>query len=86
MKRNDLIAVCRYYKGEQANPYKWDTENNANQWWEHERMYCIKYNHGTFGDLTPKAALVYFLDLLFTHLADQYQTTEEHFRKKYYNL
>lgn len=86
MQKEQLIKRCRYYKGEQENPFDWNSQNDANQFWEHERMFCVKYLNGTFGDLDPDQALKYYLDKLFDKLGDQYETSEEEFRKRYYSI
>lgn len=49
-------------------------------------MFCVKYLNGTFGDLDPDQALKYYLDKLFDKLGDQYETSEEEFRKRYYSI
>lgn len=86
MKREELIKACKYYKGENENPFDWYKNNADNQFWEYEMMFCHKYEHGTFGTLTIKQALGDFLDMLFKYLGDRYESSAETFRHKYYKL
>ena len=82
----ELIEQCRFYKGEDANPFDWDTQNTANQFWEYEKSFCHKYLMGIHSCMSPKDAMALFLGELFTHLADMYDSMDhgESFRKKYY--
>ena len=42
MKKKDLIQLCRYYKGEEENPFE---QNPKGFFWECERMYIEKALH-----------------------------------------
>lgn len=82
--RAAILAVCKYYKGEKENPFDWDKENAANNFWDYEKQFCHKYETGLFTG-NVKFALEKFLDNLFRHLADRYDAMDDGrgFRKLY---
>ncbi|MDY5968644.1 MAG: hypothetical protein SPJ13_01310 [Bacteroidales bacterium] len=82
--KEELIAQCRYYKGEKENPYDWSEENASNQFWEYEALFVHKYLHGTYGDTNPTKALNDYLEGLFIYLGDRYENTPASFRVRYY--
>ena len=79
-------AECKYFKGERSNPFDWNTQNAANQFWEYEKTFCHEYLLGVHSCMTPKDALGLYLGKLFMYLADKYDSMDrgESFREKYY--
>ncbi len=65
-----ILSVCKYYKGEKKNPFDWDKENAANNFWDYEQQFFHNYETGLItGDV--KVEFRKFLDDLFRHLADR---------------
>lgn len=77
----DVLKMLKYYKGEKYNPYDWQKENCKNQFWEYEKTFVNKLNAGIeFKNIKPVEALKIYLDKLFVHLGDKYETTTDYFK------
>lgn len=37
-----------YFKGENENPFDWETQNTAHNFWDYESMFEEKFNNGNF--------------------------------------
>ena len=85
MTREELIKVCKYYKGEEKNPYDWEKQNVAHEFWDYEELFCIKYERGRYCNLSPKKAIQIYLNELFIHLEGRYETPKSHFENIYFN-
>lgn len=79
-----ILSVCKYYKGEKKNPFDWDKENAANNFWYYEQQFCHNYETGLISG-NVKVEFRKFLDNLFRHLADRYDAMDDGrgFRKLY---
>lgn len=40
--------IYKFYKGEEANPFSYDKQNEAHSFWEYERMFDEQFNEGEF--------------------------------------
>lgn len=54
MSRKELIELCRYYKGEDENPFA-GKDQNAMMFWSYEKMWC-EMNHTALEDENSSAA------------------------------
>ena len=80
----NVFKILKYYKGEKDNSFDWQKENYKNQFWEYEKTFINKLNAGIeFKNIKPAEALKIYLDKLFVHLADKYETTTDYFKRKY---
>lgn len=86
MKKEDVLSVCKFCKGEKKNPYDWKTHQSQYTFWGYESQFPHKYESGRYsGDI--KIAFQKFLDELFSYLADRYDAFDgpKVFREKYEN-
>lgn len=82
-KMKEAIAVCRFYKGEAACPFDWESQNAAHEFWGYEQAFCANFSAGGAGSLPASDALNSFLKKLFVRLADQHMCSPSHFRSLY---
>ena len=80
----EILKICKFFKGEEKNPFDWNTDNYKNQFWEYEKIFVNKYEIGLqFKGLEPEEALKKYLQDLFLNLADKYETEKDYFKKIY---
>ena len=80
----ELIKICKFFKGEKENPFDWNTQNKENQFWEYEKTFVNKYEIGLeFKGMNPEQAMKKYLQDLFIHLADKYETGKDYFKNLY---
>ena len=51
MEKNKYLKYCKYYKGEEYNPYRYyknEKEKLLFNFWEAEMRYCLKGNKSAF--------------------------------------
>lgn len=79
-----ILALCKYYKGEKENPFDWDKENAAYNFLDYESQFCHQYGTGLITG-NVKVEFGKFLDDLFRHLADRYDSMDngQKFRRLY---
>ncbi|MDR2058056.1 MAG: hypothetical protein LBP83_07230 [Dysgonamonadaceae bacterium] len=79
-------SMYRYYRGEKENPFEWEKENTANQFWGYEALFEHKFNtDADFQGKNKASAFKQWIDALFIRLADRHDCMDggEHFRIKY---